>query len=119
MKKKKIKRKIYPTQPVLITTIPQCLRIVKEAKLMNTFRMTIVMLGGAYLLWGENEKDDVTLERILGKIVIPNEDRPNPVYRYKHDFLEWLTRWQRDINQNPKHYKELYLACTKRIKFPI
>jgi hypothetical protein len=119
MKKKKIKRKIYPTQPVLITTIPQCLRIVKEANLMNTFRMVIVMLGGAYLLWGENEKDDVTLERIMGKIVIPNNDRPNPRYKYKHDFLEWLTRWQHDINQNPKHYKELYLACTKRIKFPI
>ncbi len=115
MLKRKCKRKkIYP---VYITDLKECMRIVKENKLMNTFKMTLVIVGTQYLDWRrlDGTPIEITLEKIINRLIIPPPGESAP-YREKRRFLEWLKIWRYEFNRTPEICKQQYLDGLKMIR---
>jgi hypothetical protein len=94
-----------------IQSIPQCIRIVKDNRLMNVFKITLAIVGTQYLIWRDDEKNNITFNKIIEKIIVyPGK------YRNPYEFINWLLVWKSEINNYPGKYKEEYKIALTKIK---
>lgn len=94
-----------------ILSIPQCIRIVKDNGLMNVFKITLAVVGTQFLLWRDDEKNNLTFNKIIEKLIVYPGN-----YRNTHEFINWLLIWKSEINNYPEKYKKEYKIALTKIK---